>query len=86
MLYCNADIITVQTMVYWKENQCSIVMRHHHNADDGVQERESMINCNADTITMQTMVYWKENQCSIVMPTSSQYRRWCIGRRTNALF
>ena len=26
MLYCNADIITMQTMVYWKENQCSIVM------------------------------------------------------------
>ena len=26
MLYCNADIITMQTMVYRKDNQCSIVM------------------------------------------------------------
>ena len=26
MLYFNADIITMQTIVYWKENQCSIVM------------------------------------------------------------
>ena len=44
-----------------------------------------MLYFNADIITMQTMVYWKVNQCSIVMPTSSQCRRWRIGRRTIAL-